>query len=76
MTGHHHARYLIAHLHFSFYHFGHYICSIFVRMDFLKLQQHGTHHFSNPMVTAPQCAWFENEGLNSWQDEWHFGCHK
>ena len=26
--------------------------------------------------TAPQCAWFENEGLNSWQDEWHFGCHK
>jgi len=26
--------------------------------------------------TAHQCAWFENENLNSWQDEWHFGCHK
>ena len=26
--------------------------------------------------TAHQYAWFENESLNSWQDEWHFGCHK
>ena len=26
--------------------------------------------------TARQCAWFKNESLNSWQDEWHFGRHK